>query len=225
MMSQMRRNGLILAAFALVATGLVMATQWLTADRIALQQRQELLTTLNALIPPQQHDNDVYDDCTLVHAPDSLGLDEPQPVYRARQNGEPVALALRTTAPDGYSGNIHMLVAVNSNHSVAGVRVLQHRETPGLGDKIERRRSDWVLQFDDEQVRSAEDPRWEVERDGGMFDQFSGATITPRAVVNAVQRTVLYAEQNHEQLYAAPADCSADILPAPGSPSDNGEGQ
>jgi electron transport complex protein RnfG len=225
MITQMRRNGLILAAFALAATGLVMATQWLTADRIASQQRQELLTTLNALIPPQQHDNDVYADCTLVEAPESLGLEQPQPVYRARQDGEPVALALRTTAPDGYSGNIHMLVAVNRDHSVAGVRILQHRETPGLGDKIEVRRSDWVLQFEGEHVNGADDPRWEVERDGGMFDQFTGATITPRAVVNAVQRTVLFAEQNHDQLYAAPADCSPDILPAPGSPADNGEAE
>lgn len=223
MIHQMRRNGLILAAFALAATTLVLIAQWLTQDRIDAQQRQELQTTLNLLIPPAQYDNDLYADCTLVQAPEALGLERAQPVYRARQAGEPVALALRSTAPDGYSGNIHLLVAVNYEGLVKGVRVLQHRETPGLGDKIEARRSDWILSFDNQRVRSENDVRWEVRRDGGMFDQFSGATITPRAVVNAVQRTVLYANENRDQLFAAAPSCTEQPIETPGHPADDGE--
>ena len=207
MLTQMRRNGLILAGFALAAITLVMITQWLTQDRIDSQQRSELMSTLNTLIPPAQHDNDLYADCTMVTAPDALGLSQAQPVYRSRMQGEPNALALRTTAPDGYSGNIHMLVAVDIHGVVQGVRVLSHRETPGLGDKIELRRNDWILSFDGERIRNDNDPRWDVRRNGGMFDAFTGATITPRAVINAVERTVRYANQNRDALFAAAANC------------------
>ncbi|RUO26159.1 electron transport complex subunit RsxG [Aliidiomarina minuta] len=223
MIQQMRRNGFILAAFALAATTLVLIAQWLTQDRIDAQQRQELQSTLNLLIPPAQYNNDLYADCTLVQAPEALGLERAQPVYRARYNGEPVALALRTTAPDGYSGNIHLLVAVNNESQVKGVRVLQHRETPGLGDKIEARRSDWILGFDNRRVSGENDSRWEVRRDGGIFDQFSGATITPRAVVNAVQRTVLYADNNREELFSAASSCTEQTPETPGHPADDGE--
>ena len=208
MISQMRRNGFILAGFALAAIGLVMTTQWFTQDRIDAQQRNELMRTLNELIPPHMHDNDLYADCTMVAAPDDLGRDL-QAVYRSRLNGNDNALALITTAPDGYSGNIDMVVAVDTQGVVQGVRVLSHRETPGLGDKIELRRDDWILSFDGQQVRGATDPRWNVRRDGGMFDAFTGATITPRAVVNAVERAVRYASAQQSMLFAAPANCQA----------------
>ncbi|MCC5855421.1 MAG: electron transport complex subunit RsxG [Idiomarina sp.] len=207
MLTKMKRNGLILGAFALAATSLLIATQFLTADRIAAQQRSDLLRTLNELVPATQYTNDFYADCTEVIEPDALGSTQPQQVYRARRNGEAVALALRTTAPDGYSGNIQLLVAVAPSGRVKGVRVLSHRETPGLGDKIELRRDSWILSFNDEQVRSSNDPRWRVRRDGGAFDQFTGATITPRAVINAVQRTVLYATENRDALFNAPIQC------------------
>lgn len=205
MLKSMRKNGLILGGFAVAATTLIVATQFLTADRIAEQQRNELMRTLNELIPPALHDNDLYQDCTLVNAPDVLGLQE-QPVYRSRLGGEPNALAIRTTAPDGYSGAIHLLVAINLQGQIKGVRVLQHRETPGLGDKIEVQRDDWILSFNGERVRSENDARWRVRRDGGMFDQFTGATITPRAVVAAVQRTAWYAQNNIDSLFAAPRE-------------------
>lgn len=211
MLKSMRKNGLILGAFAVAATTLIVATQVLTADRIAEQQRNELMRTLNELIPPAFHDNDLYQDCTLVQAPDVLGLQE-QPVYRSRLGGEPNALAIRTTAPDGYSGAIHLLVAINLQGQIKGVRVLQHRETPGLGDKIEVQRDDWILAFNGERVRSENDARWRVRRDGGMFDQFTGATITPRAVVAAVQRTAWYAQNNLDTLFAAPSNCSGEPL-------------
>ncbi|RUO40632.1 electron transport complex subunit RsxG [Aliidiomarina taiwanensis] len=205
----MRRNGLILAVFALVATGLLMFTQHLTADRIAAQQRNELMRTLHELIPDASYNNDLYADCTQVHAPEALGSQSQQPIYRARLHGQPVALAIRTTAPDGYSGDIHLLVAIANSGTVLGARVLEHRETPGLGDKIDVRRSDWIESFANEQVQSATDPRWEVRRDGGAFDQFSGATITPRAVINAIQRTVVWANQQQAALFALPVTCQS----------------
>ncbi|WP_241973883.1 electron transport complex subunit RsxG [Aliidiomarina iranensis] len=206
MLKNMQKNGLILGAFAIAATSLVVATQYLTADRIAEQQRGELLRTLNTLIPAAQHDNDLYADCTLIAAPDALGAPL-QPVYRSRLAGEGNALAIQATATDGYSGNIHFLVAINDNGLVQGVRVLQHKETPGLGDKIELKKSDWILSFDGERVRSENDSRWAVRRDNGMFDQFTGATITPRALVNAVRKAVWYGQENSAELFAAASNC------------------
>lgn len=208
MLKNMQKNGLILGAFAIAATSLVVATQYLTANRIAEQERSELLRTLNTLIPAAQHDNDLYADCTLIAAPEALGAPQ-QPVYRSRLQGQNNALAIRATATDGYSGNIHFLVAVNVNGRVQGVRVLQHRETPGLGDKIELKKSDWILSFDGERVRSESDSRWAVRRDNGMFDQFTGATITPRALVNAVRKAVWYAQENRQALFNADTNCYA----------------
>lgn len=206
--SAMKRNGLILAAFAIVATALLMFTQFLTADRIAAQQRNELMQTLTALIPSESYSNDLYGDCTEVSEANALGSRLPQPIYRARFNDKPVALAVRTTAPDGYSGDIHLLVAISVNGTVLGARVLEHRETPGLGDKVDARRSDWIYSFINERVRDINDVRWQVRRDGGAFDQFTGATITPRAVINAIQRTVVWANENQQMLFAAPIQCS-----------------
>lgn len=207
MISKMRRNGLILAGFAVASIALVMTIQWITQDRINAQQRNELMVTLNALIPPSMHDNDLYADCTLITAPEALGTRLPQAVYRSRYAGTPNGLVLNTVAPDGYSGNIHMLVAVDTQGAVLGARVLSHRETPGLGDKIEIGRDDWILSFDGQQVMGTPDPRWNVRRDGGMFDAFTGATITPRAVVHAVERTVRYVADHQQMLFDAPANC------------------
>lgn len=207
MISKMRRNGFILAGFAVASITLVMTIQWITQDRIDAQQRNELMVTLNALIPATMHDNDLYADCTLVSAPEALGSRFAQAVYRSRYNGTPNGLVLNTVAPDGYSGNIHMLVAVDTQATVLGVRVLAHRETPGLGDKIEIGRDDWILSFDGQRILGTPDPRWNVRRDGGMFDAFTGATITPRAVVHAVERTVRYATEHQQLLFDAPANC------------------
>ncbi|CUS48606.1 MAG: electron transport complex protein RnfG [Idiomarinaceae bacterium HL-53] len=205
--TQMRKNGLILGAFALIATALLVLTQYLTADRIAAQQRSELLKTLNVLIPPALHDNDLFHDCTLYELPEVLGTSTPQPVYRSRLNGEDTALAIQTNAPDGYSGEIRMLVAINTEGRVLGARVLQHKETPGLGDKIETRKSDWILKFAQEVIPPQESSRWEVRKDGGAFEQFTGATITPRAVINAIERTIIWANNNKTEIFAAPSTC------------------
>ena len=138
-------------------------------------------------------------------------------VYRARSEGRPVAAAMKLRANDGYNGRIDLLIGVYANGEVSGVRVLSHRETPGLGDGIDIARSDWILDFNGKSLRSPEPAGWTVERDGGVFDQFTGATITPRAVVHAVRRALEYFEENRETLFSAPA--------GPGREAPKDEGQ
>lgn len=208
MFKSMQRNGLILAAFAIVATLLVVMTSMLTKEPIARQQEQELLRVLNQVIPPELHDNDLYQSCTLI-SNSELGS-QPRRVYRAYVNNQPTAAAVEVTAPNGYSGAIHLLVALNADASIAGVRTLKHQETPGLGDKIEIRKNDWITSFNGQRVNGEDDQRWAVKRDGGMFDQFTGATITPRAVVQAVKRAALVFEKNQQQWFNAPENCHAD---------------
>ena len=208
MFKNMQRNGLILAAFAIVATFLVVVTSILTKDSIARQQEQELLRVLNQVLPAQLHDNDLYQSCTLVSHPE-LGQ-QPRRVYRAFIDGRPTAAAIEVTAPNGYSGAIQLLVAIHADGTIAGVRTLQHQETPGLGDKIEIRKSTWITSFDGQRVNAQEDARWAVKRDGGMFDQFTGATITPRAVVQAVKAALLSFEQHQSQWFEAPNNCHID---------------
>ncbi len=206
--SSMVKNGIILAIFAIVTTGLVTLTHSLTASEIKLQEKKELLKTLEQVLPPETYNNQLYLDCTKIKAT-FLGKSI-QTVYRARKDGKPVALILESTAPDGYSGNIELLTAVYLNGTVAGVRVLKHKETPGLGDKVELSKSDWILSFENKQVKSTKDMRWAVTKDNGMFDQFTGATITPRAVISAVKRTSIYAKNEFRLLFDAPNLCIGD---------------
>jgi len=194
-------SAVFLFLFAVIGSGLVAFTHDNTAERIAENQRRALLKSLNELIPKDQYDNDVYTDILYVHDSDLLGTDEAVPVYRARKGGWPVAVVLAPVAPDGYNGNIRLLVAVRLDGTLAGVRVLAHRETPGLGDNIEADRSDWILGFAGKSLNNPRQDRWKVKRDGGAFDQFTGATITPRAVVKAVKNALLYYRANADKLF------------------------
>ncbi len=211
MINAAKKNGLILGGFALVATALLAGTHALTKDRIARQKAQQTLSVLNALIPERLHDNDFYEDCTLVRSRQYLGSSEPQPVFLARKDGQPVAAAIEALAPDGYNGAIALIVGVDyASGKVMGVRVLEHKETPGLGDKVDIRKSPWVKSFDGQAPRDEKDNSWAVRKDGGQFDQFTGATITPRAVVKAVGNVVHYFERNKDRLFSAPANCRGD---------------
>ncbi|WP_281558537.1 electron transport complex subunit RsxG [Thalassomonas sp. RHCl1] len=196
-----KKNSKILALFAIACTAVVGLVNEFTKGHIQNQQQQHLLTILHSIIEPQRLNNNLANDCRLVTDP-LLGSSEPQTVYLARFDGEPVAAAISTTAPDGYNGNIQLIVAVNADGSVSGVRQLKHNETPGLGDKIEIRKSDWITSFNGKVIRDEKDSRWAVTKDNGMFDQFTGATITPRAVVKAVKQTVTYFKQHQQALFA-----------------------
>ncbi|MBK1699854.1 electron transport complex subunit RsxG [Thiococcus pfennigii] len=194
----------VLGAFAVVGVGLVAFTQAMTAERIAANERAALMGKLKAVVPGVSIENDPLADVVVVSDPALLG-GETTEVYRVRSGGEVVALILDPMVPDGYAGPIKLLVAVRSDGTLGGVRVLSHHETPGLGDKIEERKSDWVLSFDGKSLEDPPPEQWEVERDGGVFDQFTGATITPRSIVRAVKRTLVFVEEKGADLYADPA--------------------
>ncbi len=193
---------IILLMFAVIGTALVSYIFDNTRDRIAANERATLLRKLHRLVPPRLHDNILLDDAIAVHNESLLGTDEPVMVYRALKDGNPVALVIAPIAPDGYSGSIKLLVGININGTLSGVRAVAHRETPGLGDAIDEQRSDWVHQFDGTSLEKPPLDRWKVRKDGGDFDQLTGATITPRAVVQAVRNALLYYRQHQETLFA-----------------------
>ncbi|MCF6254550.1 MAG: electron transport complex subunit RsxG, partial [Thiomicrorhabdus sp.] len=188
---------------------LVVFTENKTRDQIIENERQALLSALNELVDSKRYDNDLLTDTILLTATDKLGTKETTKVYRARKNNKPVAAVFTSIAPNGYNGEIKLLVGINYDGSLAGVRVINHKETPGLGDKIEERKDDWILSFNGRTLHTnttnqqviANDPRWAVKKDGGEFDQFTGATITPRAVISAVKNALLFVHQRGESLY------------------------
>lgn len=191
MLATMRRHGLILAFFGALMTGMTALVNLMTKPTIQHQALLQQKSLFDQVIPAGVYDNDMQNECYNV-TDESLGTATPHRLYLARKNGQPVAAVVETTAPDGYSGAIQLLVAADFHGKVYGSRVLEQHETPGLGDKIEVRISDWIKHFANQTVNGASDERWAVKKDGGMFDQFTGATITPRAVVRSVKRTALF---------------------------------
>lgn len=207
MKESIRKNGLALAGYAAACTFLVAVVDHFTEDKITEQQQIVLLQTLNSVLPSNRYDNPLSDDCILVTDVDYLGNDKPHQLFRARKAEQPQAAIIETTAPDGYSGSIQLMVGIDINGVITGVQVLQHKETPGLGDKIEARKSDWLKSFIGKKVNGDNDKRWAVKKDDGMFDQFTGATITPRAVVKSVKNTALYFEQHKSRLFTEKSMC------------------
>lgn len=199
----------ILGLFSVFGTGLVALVHDKTEARIQENQRQTLLNSLRALIPVDRYDNDLLADAIEVNDPD-LGTRKPVSVYRARKAGQSVAAVLSPSAPDGYNGEIRLLVAIWADGRLAGVRVLAHKETPGLGDPIDENKSDWIFGFNGLSLDNPPEGFWKVTRDGGVFDQFTGATITPRAVVKAVRKTLGYFALNRAALFSEPAQSGVD---------------
>ena len=192
----------ILLLFAVIGTAMVVYTFDNTREQIAANERATLLRKLHRLTPPEQHDNVLLEDSVSVSNKSLLGTDTPVMVYRARMGGKPVALVIAVVAPDGYSGSIKLLVGIKADGTLSGVRVVAHRETPGLGDAIDEARSDWIHIFDGKSLDDPTPGQWKVKKDGGHFDQLTGATITPRAVVKAVRQALLYYRQHQEELFA-----------------------
>ncbi len=194
--------------FAATGAALVGITFIQTEDDIKYNEKLTLLRKLNTIIPAESYDNDLLLDTMIIKPSTLLNTQEESLIYRARKNSQDVAVVFTSIAPNGYNGSIHLLVGVNADATLAGVRVVKHRETPGLGDVVESSRSDWILDFKDKSLSNPDNKGWKVKRDGGIFDQFTGATITPRAVVNAVHDALLYFEENQKLLFSeqAPAD-------------------
>jgi electron transport complex protein RnfG len=208
----------ILGSFAVGGVGLVATTHELTAERIAENQRQAMLAKLKAIVPAERIANDPLADSIQVSAPDLLGSEQTE-VYRVRDTDEPVAVILQPVVPDGYAGPIRLLVSVLRDGTLGGVRVLEHHETPGLGDKIDEKKDDWIIeQFNGKSLGNPPLEDWQVKRDGGEFDQFTGATITPRSIVQAVKNTLLFVERAGDTLYApaqaAPEPPAGESTPA-----------
>jgi len=200
--------GALLAMFGVAGSGLVAFTFDQTQDRIAANERQALLDRLRELVPEATVDNDMVSDTITVHDREHLG-NPATTVYRGRKGGDPVALVLNPVVPNGYGGPINLLVAVRRDGTLGGVRVISHKETPGLGDKIETDRSDWVFGFDGKSLGDPPTEKWKVKKDGGVFDQLTGATITPRAIVKSVEKTLEYVQEHQSELYAQPTESPA----------------
>lgn len=199
-----QKHSLILAVFAIVITTATALTHRNTKDIIAEQKRAAQARALIEIIPSERHDNAILDDTLPVYDPVFLNLRKPGKIHIARFKGAPVAAILPAVAPDGYSGEIHLIVGINVDGTVAGVRILAHRETPGLGDKVDTKKSDWVLGFNNRSLENPKPNKWKVKRDKGIFDQFTGATITPRAITKSVYQALLYFKENQDTIFAQP---------------------
>lgn len=207
------KNSLLLGAFALATAGILALTNLATQDRIANAERTAQQKALFEILPPDTHDNDLLQDTISIPetAWPTLGIKNAGNIYIARREHEITALIIPATAPDGYSGDIDMIVGVNRDGSIAGVRVLRHKETPGLGDKIELKKSQWILSFNGKSLQFPVIEHWKVKKDGGNFDQFAGATITPRAMVGQIKRVLEFVAANQQSLFNEQATPTAGI--------------
>ena len=202
-MSRVSRTGLTLAAIAILCAAAVTATHRLTATRIDTNQQAWLESRLAPALGDVDFDTGLTDDVLAIRSPHGLPGNDPAQVYRVYKDGRPAAALFAVTAMNGYAGPIRLLVGVDVGGVVTGVRIVEHSETPGLGDKIESSRSDWVQQFPGRSLASLPIAAWSVRADGGQFDQLTGATVTPRAVVGAVRDTLVYFDAQRDAIFAA----------------------
>ncbi len=202
------RSAGALLLVAVIGTALLTVVHHLTAQRIAAEERRVVQQQLARILPAELYDNALLDDRYSFRDESWFPRGQTVTAYRARMGGEPVAVILRFRAVDGYNGDIQLLAGIRADGSLSGVRVISHKETPGLGDGIEAEKSDWVLDFNGKSLARPLAAGWSVRKDGGEFDQFTGATITPRAVVAAVRRALEYFKTAGDTLFEAPAEAS-----------------
>ncbi len=196
------KTAITLIAFALVFTALLAYVFKITKAPIEKSEAEARMALFSQIVPPNLHDNDMLKDAITLAPSDLLGNTQATIANRARINNAPSAIILEAIAHDGYSGDIKLLIAIQYDGSIAGVRVLTHKETPGLGDYIDILKGNWIKLFDGESLSKTSDPQWKVKKDGGQFDYMAGATITPRAVVKAVHKTLKYYEANKQLLFS-----------------------
>ena len=204
------RTAIILLVFVVIFTGLLAAAYLGTRPAIEAAAAQEKMKLIDEILPRSQYDNALLKDTLTLGAVPAFGLEGETTIYRARKNGRPVALVHEAIAPDGYAGKIRLLIAIaaeDSNNSILGVRVVAHKETPGLGDYIEIKKDKnkerpWITQLNGTQPAAMDERAWKVKKDGGQFDSVAGATITPRAVLKAVRKAAQYVAENREKLFA-----------------------
>jgi electron transport complex protein RnfG len=201
------RTAMVLFLFVVVFTGVLAgAYQW-TRPSILASAAEEKMKLIAEVLPADRYDNALLKDTLELAPTPELGLAEPTTVYRARKGGQPAAVVIEAVAPDGYSGKIRLVLSVLADGSVSGVRVIAHKETPGLGDYIEpkkdrKRARPWITQFEGRSLSNPAERGWKVKKDGGEFDANAGATVTPRAIVKAVKGALSYVAAHHDALYA-----------------------
>jgi len=189
--------------FAIIGTALLALTYSLTHDIIAQSEEQEKLKLIAQVLPPGSYDNDLMKDTAMLPDDPLLGNHGETTLYRGRLAGEPSIVVLQAIAPDGYSGKIQLIVAVSRDGQLGGVRVISHKETPGLGDYIEAAKSHWIDNFTGLSLAIRKDADWKVKKDGGAFEHVAGATVTPRAVIKAVHKALLYVQTHQTELFPA----------------------
>ena len=200
------RTGAVMVGFTVIFTAVMAYTYEATKTQIAASASEEKMKLLTEVLPADAYDNALLDDYVRLGPTSELGLEDGGRIYRARKAGQPVALLVETIAPDGYSGRIELIVAVRADGSLSGVRAVAHRETPGLGDYIDpkkdkNKKSPWITQF--AELKAADIPACKVKKDGGQIAYHTGATISARAVTNAVARAARYAAEHQDRLFAA----------------------
>jgi len=202
------RNSIVLGLFAIITTGLVVATANLTKDKIAEEKQNALKRSLFEVMPKERVDNDLLTNTINLPAHGLLGTSQAQLAYVGEKQEQPAGIIMQVVAPEGYGGSINLLVGISSDGKLTGVRVIPpHFETPGLGDAIDVQKSDWIKSFNGKSLTNLDEKGWRVKKDGGQFDAFTGATITPRAVVDAVHKALLYFDQHQsELLYGTPSE-------------------
>lgn len=205
------RTAGIMLAFTLVFTAMMAGTYRATAPLVAASALAEKLRLIGEVLPQAAYDNNLLADAVTLPPSQTLGLDEDTRLWRARKDGAPTALVFEAAAPNGYSGRIGLILAVDVDGKLIAVRVTAHKETPGLGDYIDPKKDrnkarPWITQFSQLGFDSVPSEKWRVKKDGGRFDQMSGATISARAVTNASGRALAWAIRNKDKLFALPAD-------------------
>lgn len=196
------KSGVTLAAIASICTALVATTYSLTVERIAANELALLEQSLQPALSGQFYDGGVSESKLVLPQPHDLPGSDAAIIYRVFKEQEPVAALFVVSARDGFSGAIRLLIGIDIDGVVTGVRVLEHRETPGLGDRIESTRTDWILQFDGHSLRDPGAEGWAIRSDGGQFDQLTGASITPRAVIKAIRDTLIYYDANRDEVFS-----------------------
>lgn len=200
------RTALIMAVFSVVFTTLMAGTYLLTRPAIVKSEETEKLRLVNEILPPDSYDNALLQDELKLDNVPELGLRQGGLVWRARKAGKPVALVLPATAPDGYGGDINLIIAMDPQGTVLGVRAVSHKETPGLGDYIDPKKdrnkaTPWINQFVGKSFAATPLERWKVRKDAGEFAYMTGATISARAVTHAVARAVVYGKAHTTELF------------------------
>jgi electron transport complex protein RnfG len=201
------RTAAILFVFVIIFTGLLSAAYQWTKPAIEASAAEEKMKLIDEVLPRTEYDNALLQEAISLPPTPELGLADASSLYVARKGGQAVGAIFEAVAPDGYAGKIRLLIAIRADGRIAGVRVVQHKETPGLGDYIEIKKDKnkarpWITQFTDMSLATVVDKDWKVKKDGGRIDHYAGATVTPRAVSKAVFKAAQWAAANRDRLFA-----------------------